>query len=194
MWIVYHKPGNPSDTWRIKRIADTVSMKTGAQVEAITIHEYIKHPREGLVIPLLLYRGGHYCDIESKTREAGGILAGIVPLELTVKAIMEIARQNKCTTIRLLVHKPKRCINLFERDLNNIQSLLSRQGISLSDGTREHDCDIPLTLLPSRHLGAGKEKVNTGLLTYIEEGLTRWITSTILGNTSYLKGPSEGIL
>ncbi len=190
MWIVYHKPGDPGDTWRIKTIANIVSGKTGLEVKAITIQEYVKHPRKGLVILLLLYRGGHYCDIESKTREAGGILAGIVPVELTVKAIMEIAKQYNCTTIKLLVHKPKRCISLFERDLNNIQAHLLRQGLNISDGSRKRDCDIPLTLLPSKHLGAGEDKVNTGLLTYIEEDLTSWIVDAILGNAGNLEGPS----
>lgn len=117
-----------------------------------------------------------------------------MPVELTVKAIMEIARLNKCTNIRLLVHKPKRCISLFDRDLNNIQSLLLKRGLNLIDGTGEHDCDIPLTLLPSKHLRVVDEKVNTGLLTYIEKDLTRWIIDTILGNTSYLESPSKGIL
>jgi hypothetical protein len=113
---------------------------------------------------------------------------------LTVKAILEAAKKNNCRNIRLVLHKPRRCFNLFEEDINLIREMVMNTGLNLREKDEEYDCEIPLTLLPSKHLEAGKNTVNTGLLVYVEKELTSWVSSTILGKASYLQSPIQSLI
>jgi len=186
-WIVYHKPGYRESEEELFNFLTDLQRSIPTKLKAITIDKFDKNYDGGQVFLLLLYRGGHYCSIIQNIRAKKGCFTGIIPLDLTAIILASIAVKNRdCGKIKLLHHKPKRCLEYYNYDLSRIISNVQNiTGIKIEPSSPEDvsqkDCIILFTLLKSKILGNSENAriLVNGLFPQLKDGLAWWITQAL---------------
>ncbi len=186
-WVVYHRPGYRESEKELLNFLSDLQESIHGKLRAITIDEFDKEYNGGQVFLLLLYRGGHYCSIMEKIHAENGCFTGIIPLDLTSIALASIVIRNKdCRKIKLLHHKPKRCLAYYNYDLSHIISnVRNMTGIKIEPSSpgdiSQKDCVIMLTLLKSKIIQNTENMrvLVNGLFPQLKDGLAWWISQAL---------------
>ncbi|MEB3756183.1 MAG: hypothetical protein GSR79_04925 [Desulfurococcales archaeon] len=186
-WIVYHRPSYKKSEKELFDFLADLQESIQTELRAITIDEFDKNYSGGQVFLLLLYRGGHYCSIIKSIHAKNGCFTGIIPLDLTTIILASIAIRNRdCGKIKLLHHKPKRCLEYYNYDLSRITSNVQNiTGIKIEPASPEDvsnkDCIILFTLLKSKMIENSENSriLANGLFPQLKDGLAWWITQAL---------------
>ena len=186
-WIVYHKPGYRESEEELFNFLTDLQGSIPTKLRAITIDEFDKNYDGGQVFLWLLYRGGHYCSIIESIRAKEGCFTGIIPIDLTAIIIASIAiRNSDCGKIKLVHHKPKRCLEYYNYDLSHIVSIVQNiTGIKIEptspEDVSQKDCIILFTLLKSKMIQNPENAriLANGLFPQLKDGLAWWISQAL---------------
>ena len=133
--VVYHEPGDPSESARVHTLVGQVRQLTGVDVETSTLKGFTGCRGCKRVYLLMFTRGGHWLSLREH-----GVDAVLVPPYVTASAIVAELERRGLDHVLLVALRAKRLVDEQLSDIEFIGRLVAAKGLSVEvrilDGVR----------------------------------------------------------
>lgn len=124
--VVYHEPGDPSESERVHRLVEQVRLLGGVDVEAVALKEFTGCSSCRRVYLLMFTRGGHWLSLREHSVDAV-----LVPPYVTASAIVAELEKRRLDSVVLVALRAKRLVNAQRYDLELIGKLVAAKGLDV---------------------------------------------------------------
>ena len=122
--VVYHEPGDPSESERVHKLVEQVRLLGNVDVEAVSLKEFAGCSNCRRVYLLMFTRGGHWLSLKEY-----GVEAVLVPPYVTASAIIAELDKRRLDSVMLVALSAKRLPDTQRYDLELIRKLVAAKGL-----------------------------------------------------------------